>query len=186
RRGVPARKGSRPRGTQCPAGHPEAQRRARRRPPLAAGRPVGAPGQRVVPAGSPASEPRMTAPLTAFLLRSHGGHAWQATGTPIEWRPDHVLLDDADGTVAALAFDATGSARVACELVLIAPQRESSSPDGLADLRFLQSFAGAAGAQFARPGAGSAGALHRRRFAAPGRVLASAVPGRSAAGAPGV
>jgi aconitase family protein (aconitate hydratase) len=128
----------------------------------------------------------MTPTLTAFLLRAHGGHAWPAPGTPIEWRPGHVVLDDTDGTVAALAFEATGAARVACELVLVAPQREASGPDGLADLRFLQSFASASGAHFARPGAGTAGALHRRRFAAPGRVLASGVPGAAAAGALGM
>ena len=128
----------------------------------------------------------MTATLTAFLLRSHGGHTWPDPGAPLEWSPDHVLLDDADGTVAALAFEATGASRVACELVLVAPQRESSGPDGLADLRFMQSFASASGAHFARPGAGPAGALHRRRFAAPGRVLASAVPGAAAAGALGM
>jgi aconitate hydratase len=128
----------------------------------------------------------MTSTLTAFLLRVHGGHAWPAVGTPIEWRPGHVVLDDTDGTVAALAFAATGATRVACELVLVAPQREASGPDGLADLRFLQSFASASGAHFARPGAGTAGALHRRRYAAPGRVLASAVPGAAAAGALGM
>ena len=99
----------------------------------------------------------MTPTLTSFLLRSHGGPAWPNAGTPIEWSPDHVLLDDADGTVAALAFEATGATRVACELVLIAPQRESSGPDGVADLRFLQSFASKFGAHFARPGAGAVG-----------------------------
>ena len=128
----------------------------------------------------------MTIPLTAFLLRSHGGQAWPAPGTPIEWRPDHVVLDDTDGTVAALAFEATGATRVSCELVLVAPQREAVGPDGIEDIRFLQSFANATGAHFARPGAGPAGALHRRRFAAPGRVLASGVPGAAAAGALGM
>jgi len=125
----------------------------------------------------------MTATLASFLLRSHGGHTWPVPGVPIEWRPDHVLLDDADGTAAALAFEASGARRATCELVLVAPQREAAGPDGLADLRFLQSFASATGAHFARPGTGMAGAIHRRRFATPGRVLASSVPGAGAAGA---
>src|SRR5262245_207422 len=128
----------------------------------------------------------MSTTLASFLLRSHGGHTWPAPGTPIEWRPDHVLLDDTDGTAAALAFEASGARRATCELVLVAPQREAGSPDGLADLRFLQSFASCAGAHFARPGAGMAGALYRRRFATPGRVLASTVPGAAAAGAIGM
>ena len=128
----------------------------------------------------------MAVPLTALLLRSHGTAAWPAPGTPIEWRPDHVLLDDSDGTIAALAFQATGAPRVSLELALVAPQREASGPDSIEDLRFLQSFASAAGAHFARPGIAPAGALHRRRFASPGRVLASAVPGAAAAGALGL
>ncbi len=56
----------------------------------------------------------MNPTLTAFLLRSHGGQAWPAPGIALEWRPDHVLLDDADGTVSALAFEAAGGTRVAC------------------------------------------------------------------------
>ena len=128
----------------------------------------------------------MSVPFTAFLLSTHGGPHWPAPGTPFEWRPDHVVLDDTDGTVAALAFEATGATRVACERVLVAPQREAVGPDGLEDLRFLQSFANATGAHFARPGAGPAGALHRRRFATPGRILASGVADAAAAGALGM
>ena len=128
----------------------------------------------------------MSLPFTAFLLSTHGGPHWPAPGTPIEWRPDHVLLDDTDGTVAALAFEATGATRVACERVLLAPQRDAVGPDGIEDLRFLQSFANATGAHFARPGAGPAGALHRRRFATPGRILASSVADAAAAGALGM
>jgi aconitate hydratase len=125
----------------------------------------------------------VNAPLTAYLLRLHGGQAWPAPGAPLEWRPDHVVLDDVDGTVAALAFEAAGGSRIACELAVVAPQREGSGPDDLEDLRFLQSFASASGAHFVRPGAGTAAAIHRHRFAAPGRVLASMVPGAAAAGA---
>ena len=128
----------------------------------------------------------MNLPLTAFLLRTHGAPSWPAPGAPLEWRPDHVLLDDTDGTVAALAFESAGYTRVACELVLVSPQREASGPDGVEDLRFLQSFASAAGAHFARPGAGTASAVHLQRFAAPGRLLASGVPGSAAAGAAGM
>ena len=125
-------------------------------------------------------------PLAAFLLRSHGAPSWPMAGAPIEWRPDHVLLDDTDGTVAALAFESAGYTRVACELVLVSPQREASGPDGVEDLRFLQSFASAAGAHFVRPGAGTASAIHLQRFASPGRLLASGVTGCAAAGAAGM
>jgi len=125
----------------------------------------------------------MNPTLTAFLLRSHGAPPWPAPGAPLDWRPDHVLLDDADGTVAALAFETAGATRVACELVLFSPQREASGPDGIEDLRYLQSFASSCGAHFAKPGAGTAAAIHLHRFGAPGRILASRVPGAAAGGA---
>lgn len=128
----------------------------------------------------------MTPTLTAFLLRARGGLAWSPAGAPVEWVPDHVVLDDEDGTVAALAFERSGAARVTSELALFAPQREGAGPDDLEDLRFLQSFASARGALFVRPGAGPAAAVHRRRFALPGRVLASGVPGAGGAGALGM
>jgi homoaconitase/3-isopropylmalate dehydratase large subunit len=43
--------------------------------------------------------------------------------------------------------------------------------------------AGAIGARFVRPGAGAPAAVHRRRFAAPGRTLAASAPGIEGAGA---
>lgn len=124
----------------------------------------------------------MTATLTALLLRSRG----IVPGTPIEWRPDHVLLDDADGTVAGLTFEAAGATRIACETAVFVPQREGAGPDDLEDLRYLQSFASATGARFVRPGAGTASSVYRRAFAQPGRVLASRVPDAGAAGALGM
>ncbi|MFM8560428.1 MAG: aconitase family protein, partial [bacterium] len=124
----------------------------------------------------------MTATLTALLLRSRG----IVPGTPIEWRPDHVLLDDHEGTVAALTFEAAGATRIACESAVFVPQREGTGPDDLEDLRYLQTFARATGARFVRPGAGTASSVHRRCFAQPGRVLASRVPDAGAAGALGM
>ena len=128
----------------------------------------------------------MTPTLTALLLRTRGGAAGILPGTPIEWTPDHVLLDDDHGTVAALTFEAAGATRIACESAVFIPQRDSTGPDDLADLRYLQTFASATGARFVRPGAGTASAVYRRRFALPGRVLASSVPGAGAAGALGM
>jgi hypothetical protein len=128
----------------------------------------------------------VTPTLTALLLRTRGGAAGILPGTPIEWTPDHVLLDDDHGTVAALTFEAAGATRIACESAVFIPQRDSTGPDDLADLRYLQTFASATGARFVRPGAGTASAVYRRRFALPGRVLASSVPGAGAAGALGM
>ncbi|MEO5989178.1 MAG: aconitase family protein, partial [Candidatus Eisenbacteria bacterium] len=54
------------------------------------------------------------------------------------------------------------------------------------DVRYLQQASARFGARFARPGAGPAAMLHRRRFAVPGRVLASASPGAGGCGAFGM
>lgn len=126
----------------------------------------------------------MATHLAAFLLESHGGLPGMGESTRI--RADHVLLDEADGTVAFLAFEALRLSRCRCELALIAPTHEGAGPDARDDVRYLQQAAASFGARFARPGAGPAAMLHRRRFAVPGRILASATPGASGCGAFGM
>lgn len=101
-------------------------------------------------------------------------------------RADHVLLDEQDGTVAMLGFEALHVPRICCELALVAPAHEGTGPDARDDVRYLQQAAARFGARFARPGAGPAAMLHRRRFAVPGRVLASATPGAAGCGAFGM
>jgi len=123
--------------------------------------------------------------LTAFLFSSHGA-GWPAPGLPVRVRADHVVLDEDDGVVAFLALEAIGTARQSCDLALVACARDAAGPDALDDVRYLQSAAAALGAHFARPGVGPPAAVHRRRFAAPGRTLVSAVPGAAGAGAFGM
>lgn len=126
----------------------------------------------------------MASHLTALLWTSHGAQ-WPAEGQGVRVRAGHVVLDDEDGTIAFLAFEALGRERVTCDVALVAPRREAAGPDALADHRYLQSVAAATGVRFARPGAGPAASLHRRRFAAPGRLLVSSCPGAAGAGAYG-
>lgn len=101
-------------------------------------------------------------------------------------RADHVLLDEHDGTVALLGFEAFEMPRITCELAVVAPTHEGAGPDAREDVRYLQQASARFGARFARPGAGPAAMLHRRRFAVPGRVLASASPGAAGCGAFGM
>lgn len=120
--------------------------------------------------------------LTRFLFTSHGA-GWPDPGQPVAVRADQVLLDEDNGIEALLGFESLRHARHRCELALVAPAREASGPDAHEDQRYLMSAAAAAGATFVRPGAGPAAAVHRRRFAAPGRSLAAASPGCEGAGA---
>ena len=126
----------------------------------------------------------MATHLFAFLTGSHGG--FTPAGAPMRLRADDVVLDEHEGTLALLAFEALRVERVSCELALIAPEHEGIGPDAREDVRYLQQAAARFGARFARPGAAPAALLHRRRFAAPGRVLASAAPGAGGCGAFGM
>ncbi len=123
---------------------------------------------------------RSTSHLTAELLRADES-PW---GAPGSWRPpraDHVVLDEHDGTVALLAYQALGGGRIACERALLASAAAPSGPDASEDLRYLQAMAAHAGIAFARPGSAPSGALHRRAFAAPGSAVCGL--GHSVAGA---
>lgn len=120
--------------------------------------------------------------LTRFLFTSHGA-GWPDPGQPVAVRADQVLLDEDNGLEALLGFESLRQPRHRCELALVAPAREASGPDAHEDQRYLMTAAAAAGATFVRPGAGPAAAVHRRRFAAPGRSLAAASPGCEGAGA---
>lgn len=126
----------------------------------------------------------MATHLAAFLLASHGG--LPPVGEPMQVRADHVVLDESEGTVAMLAFEALGERRVTCELALVAPSHEGAGPGAREDVRYLQQAAARFGARFARPGAGGATMVHRRRFAMPGRVLASCSPASGGCGAFGM
>ena len=123
--------------------------------------------------------------LTAFLFEANGA-GWPEPGRPVRVSPGHVLLDEEGGVVALLAFEALGAARARCAVGLVGPGREAAGPDALDDQRYLRTAAAAFGLWFARPGAAPAAALHRRRFAAPGDVLASPAAGAAGAGALGM
>jgi aconitate hydratase len=101
-------------------------------------------------------------------------------------RMDQVLLDERDGLVTLLGFEALRRPRIACDLALVAPAREAEGPDARDDMAYLQTAAYANGALFVRPGAGPPAAVHRRGFAAPGRTLLASVPGAAGAGAFGM
>ncbi|MCC6347981.1 MAG: hypothetical protein IT347_00090 [Candidatus Eisenbacteria bacterium] len=123
--------------------------------------------------------------LTAFLYESNGA-LWSGPDQLVSVSPGHVVLDEEGGVVSLLAFEALGEPAVRCAVAVVAPGREARGPDALDDQNFLRTAAAAYGMWFARPGAAPAAALHRRRFAAPGAVLASSAPGAAGAGAFGM
>jgi len=123
--------------------------------------------------------------LTAFLFEAHGA-GWPGADRPASLHPGHVVLDEDSGLVSLLALEALGVECARSAVALVGPGREASGPDALDDQRYLRTAAAAFGLWFARPGAAPAAALHRRRFAAPGGLLASPVPGAAGAGALGM
>jgi len=123
--------------------------------------------------------------LTAFLFEANGA-GWPGPDRPVSVSPGHVVLDEEGGVVSLLAFEALGAPRARCPVALVGAGREAAGPDALEDQRYLRTAAAAHGLWFARPGAAPAAALHRRRFAAPGAVLASNAAGAGGAGALGM
>ena len=118
--------------------------------------------------------------LTGHLLGRRAAHEAQGVR---DVRVDHVLLDQASGTLAWLGFEALQRERVGCDLVLTCVEREPAGPDDADDVRYLASASRRFGGRFARPGVGPAAAVYERRFAMPGRVLLSAARGAAGAGA---
>lgn len=124
----------------------------------------------------------MSACLVRHLLASHATGA-PGRGEPLRVRADHVLLGEYDGPLAFLGFETLGLPRVACEEAVVVLERDPAGPDSADDARWLHAAARRWGARLVRAGAGPAAAVYLRRFAAPGRVLVSAEPAASGAGA---
>lgn len=108
-----------------------------------------------------------------------------AEGRDVAVRVDHVLVREDDGPLVFAGFAAIGATRIGCDCAIACLEQEPAGPDAADDARALQSAALTSGAHFVRAGSGPAAAVYRRGFAAPGRLLLSAVPGIASAGGAG-
>jgi aconitate hydratase len=114
--------------------------------------------------------------LTHKILESHLVEGRLVAGEEIAIRIDHVLLQDATGTMAMLEFESLGMDRVKAELAaqyvdhnLL--QTDSKNAD---DHRYLQTACARYGLYFSPPGNGVSHQVHMERFGIPGKTLLGA------------
>ena len=97
-------------------------------------------------------------------------------GEEIAIRIDHVLLQDATGTMAMLEFEAMGLDRARAEVAVQYVdhnilQTDSKNAD---DHRYLQTASARYGLYFSPPGNGVSHQVHMERFGVPGKTLLGA------------
>jgi len=115
----------------------------------------------------------MTGTLAEKILRDHLVEGAMEPGQEIAVKADHVLMQDATGTMACLQFQALDVPRAVCEFAIAYVdhnmlQTGYENPD---DHRFLQTFCAKHGIHFSKPGNGICHQVHLERFAAPGKLL---------------
>jgi aconitate hydratase len=114
--------------------------------------------------------------LTYKILEAHLTEGRLIPGDEIGLRIDHVLLQDATGTLAMLEFEALGVEGVGVELAAQYVDHNLLQTDNknADDHKFLQTAAARYGLHFSRPGNGVSHQVHMERFGVPGKVLLGA------------
>lgn len=130
----------------------------------------------------------MTEPLTYRILREHHVDGHLSAGNDITVTVDHVLLEDATATMAAMQFEMLGAEEVAVPLSIVYTDHNVLQIDdkNMQDHRYLRSFADRYGLRFSPPGNGISHYLHLERFARPGGLLVGADSHSTMAGAMGM
>jgi len=111
--------------------------------------------------------------VTRKILEAHLEQGSLRAGEENAFRVDHVLLQDATGTMVALQFEQLGLERIRTELGVVyidhnMLQLDFRNPE---DHRFLQTWAAKRGLYFSRPGNGICHQVNTERFARPGKIL---------------
>ncbi len=114
--------------------------------------------------------------LAGKILKAHLVEGSLIAGQEIGIRIDHVLLQDATGTMAMLEFEALGIDRVRAELAAQYVDHNLLQTDhkNADDHRFLQTACARYGLHFSRPGNGVSHQVHMERFGAPGKTMLGA------------
>jgi len=125
--------------------------------------------------------------LTRKILEEHLIHGRLQPGEENGLRIDHVLMQDATGTMAALQFEEMGLPRIRPEFAIVyidhnMLQLDFRNPE---DHRFLQTWAAKRGVHYSRPGNGICHQVNTERFARPGKTLLGADSHTPTAGAVG-
>ena len=116
------------------------------------------------------------------------GHLVGRTDEDLELRPEHILLEDATGTMAGLQFEQLGCDRVATPLAVTYVDHNVLQFDhkNADDHVYLRTFSARFGLRYSRPGNGISHYLHLERYARPGLFLLGADSHTPLAGALGM
>jgi len=115
----------------------------------------------------------VTGTLAEKIIEKHVVEGKIELGQEIGIKVDHVLMQDATGTMACLQFEALDVPRAKCEFAIAYVdhnilQTGYENPD---DHRFLQTFCAKYGIYFSKLGNGICHQIHLERFATPSKVL---------------
>lgn len=114
--------------------------------------------------------------LTRKILEAHLVEGRLVPGEEIAIRIDHVLLQDATGTMAMLEFEALGIDRIKAELAVQYVDHNILQTDhkNADDHRFLQTASARYGIHFSPAGNGVSHQVHMERFGIPGKTMLGA------------
>ena len=129
----------------------------------------------------------MNLSLTEKILREHLVKGRFQPGEENEFKIDHVLMQDATGTMAMMQFEAMGKAAIAPEFAIIyidhnLLQLDFRNPE---DHLFLRGMAAKYGIHLSLPGNGICHQVNTERFARPGKMLLGSDSHTPTAGAVG-
>ncbi len=118
----------------------------------------------------------MAGNLTRKILEAHLVHGRLVPGEEIAVKIDHVLLQDATGTMVILEFEALGIDGVKAELAAQYVDHNILQTDNknADDHKFLQTAAARFGLHFSPAGNGVSHQVHMERFGIPGKTLLGA------------
>lgn len=114
--------------------------------------------------------------LTRKILEAHLVQGRLTPGEEIAITIDHVLLQDATGTMAMLEFEALGLDRIKAQLAVQYVDHNLLQTDhkNADDHRFLQTASARYGIHFSPAGNGVSHQVHMERFGVPGKTLLGA------------
>ena len=113
--------------------------------------------------------------LTHKLLAAHRHAGTLSPGDDITVAVDHVLIEDATGTMCAMQFEMLGADAVAVPLAVMYVDHNVLQIDdrNMQDHRYLLSFAQRYGLLYSPPGHGISHYVHLERYARPGGEYSS-------------
>lgn len=129
----------------------------------------------------------MSLTLSEKIIKAHLVEGEMLPGNQITVNVDHVLLQDATGTMAWLEFEALGVKKVKPKVVQYVDhnllQTDNKNMD---DHLFLRDMCSKFGAMYSMPGNGISHHLHMERFVVPGKVMIGADSHTPTAGGAGM